>query len=179
MTDPGQWPAGRSVTSISSFCNRGVSIIFTLERILLILFLTKCKQLSTATCITSQWFWMERQSLHIPASTGEQQPSFHGRRDDWTLVLMGVSQKTALFLWFLANKHGNILGYALPGDDLPDLQVLHLNMWWKVTETVHKLEIPNTEERHNQKKHSDNKKSGEELMWLHTVEERWRTYILK
>lgn len=96
------------------------------------------------------------------------------------------SQKTALFLWFLPNKHHrNILGYFLktfwnlPGDDLPDLQVLHLNMGWKIMEKMCKLEIPNTEERPYQKKCSDNKKSGEELMWLHILEDRGITYILK
>lgn len=42
-----------------------------------------------------------------------------------------------------------------------------------------KLEIPNTKERPYQKKCSDNKKSGEELMWLHILEDRAITYVLK
>jgi len=46
-------------------------------------------------------------------------------------------------------------------------------------EKMRKLEIPNTEERPYQKKCSDNKKSGEELMWLHILEDRGITYILK
>lgn len=63
MTDPGQWPAGRSVTSISSFWKRGVGVIFTLQWVLLVPSLTRWKQHVALRRQRSTWhcFWMKRE----------------------------------------------------------------------------------------------------------------------